>query len=398
MTESSFQNLVRGKNVVFITVKNSSYIRVTQIKRILEKEASSVRVYSSEKGNPLKRAMELRKRMDEIDFSGVDVVVAGFLPQLLWGKLLKAVGRTGVAWANGGVAAGGVRTVDAGCLEVEASNDQKKPVLVADMFLSLYDTVILDRKLFRDGWWVADYLRKLDKQVIESADLVLTDTSANAEFLSSLCGANKNKFETLYLEADEGIYKAKCLGEGCPSDEKTYNVLYFGTGLPLQGTDVVLEAFNLVSGDDIYADHDAIRSEDKSVGGSEDVNSATEFRREIVCTFVGGPRGIPSRVIKAAAGNPNVRLIKWLSQERLAKKIEEADLCIAGHFNLYIDKAARTIPGKAFIYDAMNKPMILGDTRANRELFSEDANHIFVKRGDPKALAEAILAASNCLT
>ncbi len=308
--------------------------------------------------------MELRKRMDEIDFSGVDVVVAGFLPQLLWGKLLKAVGRTGVAGANGGVAAGGVRTVDAGCLEVEASNDQKKPVLVADMFLSLYDTVILDRKLFRDGWWVADYLRKLDKQVIEGADLVLTDTSANAEFLSSLCGANKNKFETLYLEADEGIYKAKCLGEGCPSDEKTYNVLYFGTGLPLQGTDVVLEAFNLVAGDDI------------------------------VCTFVGGPRGIPSRVIKAAAGNPNVRLIKWLSQERLAKKIEEADLCIAGHFNLYIDKAARTIPGKAFIYDAMNKPMILGDTRANRELFSEDANHIFVKRGDPKALAEAILAAS----
>ncbi|WP_051688629.1 glycosyltransferase [Butyrivibrio sp. AE2032] len=386
MTESSFQNLIRGKNVVFITVKNSSYIRVTQIKRILEKEASSVRVYSSEKGNPLKRAMELRKRMDEIDFSGVDVVVAGFLPQLLWGKLLKAVGRTGVAGANGGVAAGGVRTVDAGCLEVEASNDQKKPVLVADMFLSLYDTVILDRKLFRDGWWVADYLRKLDKQVIESADLVLTDTSANAEFLTSLCGAKKEKFETLYLEADEGIYKAKCLGESVPSDDKIYNVLYFGTGLPLQGTDVVLEAFNLVAGDGVYAGHEDDDFETDS--------SASHIGRDIVCTFVGGPRGIPSKVIKEAADNPNVRLIKWLSQERLAKKIEEADLCIAGHFNLYIDKAARTIPGKAFIYDAMNKPMILGDTRANRELFSEDANHIFVKRGDPKALAEAILAAS----
>ena len=42
----------------------------------------------------------------------------------------------------------------------------------------------------------------------------------------------------------------------------------------------------------------------------------------------------------------------------------------------------------------MNKPMILGDTRANRELFHEDNRHIFVGLGDSEELAEAIVVAA----
>ena len=56
-----------------------------------------------------------------------------------------------------------------------------------------------------------------------------------------------------------------------------------------------------------------------------------------------------------------------------------------------IEKAARTIPGKAYIYRAMNKPMILGDTPANHELFSADQNTIFVPAGDARFLTNAIL-------
>lgn len=323
MTESSFRNLVRGKNVVFITVKNKSYIRVTQIKRLLEKEASSVEMYSSEKSNPITRTIDLKRRLKQIDLSKADVVVVGFLPQLLWKEV----------------------------------RSKTKAKLVAEMFLCLYDTVILDRKLFRDGWWIAGMLRRLDKQVIDSADIVITDTQANAEFIASVYGADKNKFETLYLEADREYYDAV---EHEPKEE--YQVLYFGTGLPLQGTDIVLDAFNKV----------------------------TATNGNIKCVFVGKTRGVSNQILKAAADNPSVKLLKWLNQNNLAKKISESDLCIAGHFNLYIDKAARTIPGKAFIYDMMNKPMILGDTKANRELFTDDDRHIFVRRGDSEALAECI--------
>ncbi len=350
MTESRFLNLIRRKNVVFITVKNKDYIRVTQIKRLLEKEASSFRIYSSEKSNPLTRALDLRKRLGSMDLDGADVVILGFLPQLIWGKL---------------------------------KNRLSNKVMVADFFLSMYDTVVLDRKLVRDGFFAANFLRKQDRAVLEDAALVLTDTRANADFLSSLYGVDKEKFEAMYLEADRSIYedyKAKfsdkesidcvvreieALNSGkmqnLAPNRSDFKVLYFGTGLPLQGTDTVLYAFNEVAGEKLH------------------------------CTYIGSLKGIRGSILRSARSNPGIELIKWLPQRELAERIAESDLCIAGHFNLYIDKAARTIPGKAYIYEAMGKPMILGDTKANHELFKEDDKHFFVKRGDAKALSDCII-------
>ena len=87
----------------------------------------------------------------------------------------------------------------------------------------------------------------------------------------------------------------------------------------------------------------------------------------------------------------NIQYIDWLSQEKLAHYISWSDLCLAGHFNKEVEKASRTIPGKAFIYQAMGKEMILGNNPANRELFARDEKVIFVEMGDEKALAKAIL-------
>ncbi len=76
----------------------------------------------------------------------------------------------------------------------------------------------------------------------------------------------------------------------------------------------------------------------------------------------------------------------------MANHIAYVNLCLARHFIGSIKKADRTIPGKAYIYEAMDKTMILGDTTANHELFSEDANHLFVRCGDARALAKVMLA------
>ena len=81
----------------------------------------------------------------------------------------------------------------------------------------------------------------------------------------------------------------------------------------------------------------------------------------------------------------------WVSQERLAELIAMADLCLAGHFNGQIMKAKRTIPGKAYIYEAMEKPMILGDSPANHERYKEGQPGIyFVPMGDAEILAKKI--------
>ena len=73
----------------------------------------------------------------------------------------------------------------------------------------------------------------------------------------------------------------------------------------------------------------------------------------------------------------NVLYFDWLSQDKLAEYIDMADLCLAGHFNKNINKAKRTIPGKAYIYEAMNKPMILGDNSATHELYNEGNKNIY---------------------
>lgn len=68
-----------------------------------------------------------------------------------------------------------------------------------------------------------------------------------------------------------------------------------------------------------------------------------------------------------------------------------SDLCLAGHFNAHIKKAKRTIPGKAYIYQAMQKRMILGDNAANRELICEDPDSIYyVEMGSADKLATLI--------
>lgn len=72
-----------------------------------------------------------------------------------------------------------------------------------------------------------------------------------------------------------------------------------------------------------------------------------------------------------------------------------SDLCLAGHFNADIDKAKRTIPGKAFIYEVMGKTMILGESPANREYFTEDQRHLFVPMSDADAIVSAVCKAAE---
>ncbi len=387
MADSRFRSLIRGKNVVYITVKDSDYIRTSQIRRILEKECKSIKVYSSEKRGPIGRALDIRRRIGKIDFSGVDVVILGFLPQLIWSAVEKRLGRENPTAS----AAGKDAQIDG-----TGTAAGKAPALVSEFFLSLYDTVVLDRRIVEDGHIVALKLRKLDLLALNGASLVLTDTRANGDFLSSLYDIDRDKFETLYLEADPEIYppvtadaeavikesenaaKGVGAGNGAGTDAgasketlPVRTVLYFGTGLPLQGTDIVMGAFNRVAGED-------------GAGDGAGAKSVTK------CVFIGRTRGIPKPELIKARNNPNIEIIHWLSQRALSERIKSADLCIAGHFCLYIDKASRTIPGKAFIYEAMRKPMILGDTRANRELFSQDSRHFFIPRGSEEALAECI--------
>ena len=317
------ENSVKGKKVLFITTKTIDYIRNTQEIRILKENADEFKIINSAKKNYALRIIDvwgqsLKSRYNQ----DCDVIFIGFAPQLV----LPFLGRK-----------------------------FKGKQIIIDFFISVYDTLICDRKLFRKGGLIALLSHKLDEVTIRKADYIITDTKAHAKFFVEEFGADQRKTETIYLEADQNIYYPRVAKNiNYPNDK--VKVLYFGSILPLQGVDIVLDAIRLLK---------------------DNTNIAFE---------VIGP--IPQKYNKPI--QDNVKYIDWLSQEELANHIADADLCLAGHFNKEIKKADRTIPGKAYIYEAMGKAMILGNSAGNSELFQEDESHIFVEMGNAMDLAKKI--------
>lgn len=222
-------------------------------------------------------------------------------------------------------------------------------VVWIDFFISMYDTFVDDRKKFADGSLVSNVFRALDKFTLEHCSEIIVDTNAHGKYFAEEFGIPKEKFHVYYLEADSDIYRETMNME---SDE-CFKVLYFGSILPVQGVEIIQEAIK-------QTQH-------------------PKLKFEII-----GP-------VKEKITRDDVTYYEWLSQKELAEHIASANLCLAGHFSDTVGKANRTVPGKAYIYEAMDKKMILGDSDANREYFAEDEKHHFVKRGDAKALSDKIL-------
>jgi len=312
---------LENQRVLFITTKNTDYIRNTQETALLSEKAAQLTVLGSKSGSYVKRLAYVYVHLLFCSMKRYDVVFAGFSPQLI----LPLFG-----WKFRG------KTV------------------VIDFFISVYDTMVCDRKKFRKGGVLARLCRWLDKRTLRGADACICDTNAHGDYFSSEFGVPRENFRTLYLEADTSIYYPRKRTKPAEAQGR-FVVLYFGSVLPLQGVEVISEAMRMLAEDARFFFY-----------------------------FIGPA----SERVEAS----NIRYFDWLAQEQLAEYIACADLCLAGHFNAGINKAKRTIPGKAYIYRSMEKPMILGDNPANRELFDESMDGIFfVPMGDAQALADRIV-------
>jgi len=90
----------------------------------------------------------------------------------------------------------------------------------------------------------------------------------------------------------------------------------------------------------------------------------------------------------------NIEFIDFMPYDKLPVEINKADLCLGGHFSNK-DKAKRVIPGKTFQFISCNKPTIVADNPANRELFRETRHLSFIEPGSPEKLASKILEIKN---
>lgn len=231
-----------------------------------------------------------------------------------------------------------------------------KPIIF-DAYLSMYNTMVFDRKRFKPGSVLANLFFKLDKHSCELADVVLLDTNAHIDYFCKEFGLDRNKFSRVFVGADEDIFYPRKV-----SEHEGFLVLYYGSFLPLQGIECIIEAAKIL-----------------------------ESHSDIKFKIIG--KGMLSTKIKNQAKElklKNTEFVDWVTYEKLPEEIAKADICLAGHFSKS-DKAQRVIPTKAFQMIAMEKPVIMGNNPATRELFENRKKALMVEVANAEVLADAIL-------
>ncbi|HBZ04672.1 MAG TPA: hypothetical protein DEO25_03045 [Candidatus Zambryskibacteria bacterium] len=227
-----------------------------------------------------------------------------------------------------------------------------KPIIF-DAFVSMYDSMVLDRKQVSSGSLKAKYFWLLDKISLSISDVILFDTNEHIEFVSREFGINKNKFKRIFVGADSSIFYPR----NNKRESGVFKVVFYGHYIPLQGTEYILEATKIL-----------------------------ENQKDITFEIIGDGPGRKKAVDSLQF--TNVNFVKNISLQELSEKIATSDVCLGIFGNT--DKARRVIPNKVFECVAMKKPVITADTPALRELFSD--NEIFmVDISNPQKIAEAIL-------
>lgn len=205
--------------------------------------------------------------------------------------------------------------------------------IVADVFISLYDTIVLDRRLLAPGGLPARVLKWVEHRAYLVADKLVVDTPQNVRFLCSLFALPEEKAVAIPLSINEGDFRYTAY----VPRPGICRVLFVGTMVPLHGIQTILEAARLLSGrPDIHF---------RLIGDGEDAS-----------------------LIEAGlgAGLPNFFWErKWQPSSRIAQEISQADICL-GIFGAG-DKTQRVCPFKLYAYASIGRAIITAETLWLRE-------------------------------
>ena len=266
--------------------------------------------------------------------------------------------------------------------------------LVYSPLISLYDTLVDDRRSVPEGTLMSRFLRWLDRQTCAKADLVLLDTDAHIDYFAREFNLPRKRFARVFVGAvepdgSEGVNGQGVNGQGVngkdtcgdtpaadtppgdmpaadalasvtPSEDAIFRVLFVGKFIPLHGLPFMLEAANRL----------------------KDVP-------DIVFHFVGSGQ-LTDEIHETARrlNLENVRFTDWIPYEQLHRFLQGWGVCL-GIFGTS-GKAVRVIPGKVFVALSAGKAVITADSPAVRELLTDEESVLLCRPGDPEALAGAI--------
>jgi glycosyltransferase involved in cell wall biosynthesis len=243
----------------------------------------------------------------------------------------------------------------------------KPEFIIIDAFISLYDTIVIDRKLISKKNWLAKLIYIIEHRAFTTANYVIVDTICNRNYYSTLYHLPLSKFIPIELATDEInfkplLYKAE--------NHEMCQILFIGTLIPLHGIQIIIKAIKILE------QHKNLQF--KIIGDGQDASYIENYLKS----------------------NPDNLIWQrnWHSSEMLSSEIAKADICL-GIFGT-TPKTQRVCPYKIYHYSRIGRSVITAKTEWTN-LISADEDKIpfmLVNSNDPEDLADKILDLANSPT
>lgn len=234
----------------------------------------------------------------------------------------------------------------------------RKVPIIWDAFLSLYNTVVEDRKLVKRWNPISSIIFLWEWLACKAADVIVLDTQAHADYFVNTFGASAEKTHAVFVGA-EPEYFAQHVSK-LITENKKISVLFYGQFIPLHGIKTIVQAARLSNNDNIH------------------------------WTIIGSGQE-ESKISAMLEDTPlnNLTWVPWVKYDELIQWIHKADVCL-GIFG-DTEKAARVIPNKVFQILIAGKPVVTRDSPAIRELLNPDMPGVaLIPPADPDALVQAV--------
>lgn len=234
--------------------------------------------------------------------------------------------------------------------------------IIWDAFMSLYNTVVEDRRLIGPKHPLSRLLIAWEWAACRAAERVLLDTRAHVQYFVDSFNVPPEKVKRVFVGAETDVFMPDNYNQyesKKNTESALFTVLFYGQFIPLHGIDVVVKAANITEGNNIR------------------------------WVLIGkGQESIKLRDLIDKLRPSNLEWIEWIPYDQLLTRIHSADVCL-GIFG-DTDKAKRVIPNKVFQILAAGRPLITGDTPAIRELLSPSQHIMLIPLANPESLARAV--------
>jgi len=229
-----------------------------------------------------------------------------------------------------------------------------------DAYISTYDTLCFDRKLFSPRSLMGRLSLWLDRTSCSLANVVLLDTQTHLNYFQQELSIPQNKLRYVYVGADEHLFYPRNLRSAIPT------VLYYGSYLPLHGVDIIVRAAKWLQ--------NKTKIRFRMIGFGQQYNKIQQLAEELHTN--------------------NMEFLPPVPYDQLPEHIAVSDICLGGHFGSSL-KAGRVISNKTFQCIAMAKPVIVGDNPANHELLTHGYDAYYCAMEDPISLGMSIIELIN---